>query len=189
MIPRAHLVHHSVQMAENVVFLDFFQVCPENTGVIEYSIAWDGMGCPLQRSQKQTSALCTLGRFREERNTKTFTFGETEALVAVEHFPGEGNQVEVYVPPQQPHRGMWWWKHVRLRCKGLRWLFSVYNLPQIIPRSSTKGQLVFLYHNKSELWCCEREQHVESNWLFNLHSLQSSWVYLVVETESSSKYC
>lgn len=95
-------------MAGNVGRVDFFQVCPENTGVIEYGIAWDSMGCPPQRSQRQTSALCTLGRFRAERDPNTFTFGKTWDIGGSGAFAGEGNQVEVYVPPQQPRGEMWW---------------------------------------------------------------------------------
>jgi len=39
-----------------------------------------------------------------------------------------------------------------------------------------------LFYDLSELRVCERAQHLESNWLFNLHGLESSWVYLVAET-------
>lgn len=45
-------------------------------------------------SQRQTSALCIPGRFREERSTNTCTSGNTEAFLAVEPFSREA-QVDV----------------------------------------------------------------------------------------------
>lgn len=94
----------------------------------------------------------------------------------------QGSPSGRYICPQQLCGEMWWWKRARFRYRGLKRQFGIYNSPKFIPGNSTKGQLVFFYCNTSEFRSCERAQHVESSLLFNLHSLQSSWVYLAAET-------
>lgn len=142
--------------------------------MVQYGTAWD-VPCKGARGRRLLCAPQGGLRRRETQRAQDWGIAGSGAL---SQWSPSGH----YLPPQHLCREMWWWKHVRFSYRGLKWQFGIYNSSKIILRSSTKGQLVFFYHNTSELRSCERAQCVESYWLFNLLSLQSNWVYLVAET-------
>lgn len=100
-----------------------------------------------------------------------------EALLAVERFSGEAQVNATFLLDS----------HV-VKCGDE----SMYGLDT----GAWNTNLAFITHPKSSLgvapkgkWysftqlrSCERAWHVESNWLFDLHSSQLTWVYLVAET-------